>query len=225
MALPGKSQDRAAEERSARSTRDQKPSRSRILEGLDQQWLEIGGNNAKVPNQNALAAETVRLLGCGPELYQLVQTLEKRRHLYGAAKIGEELSRLFRSADAAAARQMFASIPEVSVPGKQFAKLEEWSKFAGKGCSADEIDAFLATLKNEGCALEARFGRNETLMRSDPEAAVLSTLRALETGTQSRSRPGMPEALVLGEGSGRHRLREARIPAATGGARRSGSRR
>lgn len=189
MALPGKSQDRAPDEHSARSTRDAKTSRSRLLESLDQKWLEIGGNNAKVPNQNALAAETVRLLGCGPELYQLVQTLEKRRHLYGAAKIGEELSRLFRSADAAAARQMFASIPEVSVPGKQFAKLEEWSKFAGKGCSGDAIDAFVATLKNEGCALEARFGRNETLMRSDPEAAVLSTLRALEAATQSRSRP------------------------------------
>jgi hypothetical protein len=43
-------------------------------------------------------------------------------------------------------------------------------------------------LKNEGCALEARFGRNETLMRSDPEEAVLSTLRALETGTQSLTR-------------------------------------
>lgn len=189
MALPGKSQDRAPDERSARSARDPKPSRSQLLESLDQRWLEIGGNNAKVPNQDALAAETVRLLGCGPELYQLVQTLEKRGHLYGTAKIGDELSRLFHSTEAATARLGFASIPEVSVPGKQFAKLEEWSKLAGKGCSADEIDAFVATLKNEGCALEARFGRNETLMRSDPEAAVLSTLRALEAGTQSRSRP------------------------------------
>ncbi len=187
LALPGKSQDRASDERSARSTRDQKPSRSQLLESLDQKWLEIGGNNAKVTNQDALAAETVRLLGCGPELYQLVQILEKRRHLYGAAKIGEELSRLFHSTEAADARRTFASIPEVSVAGKQFSK--EWSKLAGKGCSADEIDAFVATLKNEGCALEARFGRNETLMHSDPEAAVLSTLRALETGPQSRSRP------------------------------------
>ena len=188
MALPGKSQDRASDEHSARSTRDPKTSRSRLLESLDQQWLEIGGDNAKVPNQDALAAETVRLLGCGPDLYQLVQILEKRRHLYGAAKIGDELSRLFHSTEAATARLGFASIPEVSVPGKQFAKLEKWSKLAGKGCPADEIDAFLATLKNEGCALEARFGRNETLMRSDPEAAVLSTLRALEIGTQSLTR-------------------------------------
>ncbi len=189
LALPGKSQARAADDLSARSTRDQKPSRSRLLESLEEQWLEIGGNNAKIKNQDTLAAETVRLLGCGPELYQLVQILEKRRHFYGAAKIGDELSRLFHSTEAATARRMFASIPEVSVAGKQFSKLEEWSKLAGKGCPADEIDAFLATLKNEGCALEARFGRNETLMRSDPKAAVLATLRALETGTQSRSRP------------------------------------
>ena len=189
IALPGKSQDRASDERSARSARNQQHSRSLLLEDLDRKWLEIGGDNAKVPNQDSLAAETVRLLGCGPELYQLVQTLEKRGHLYGAAKIGDELSRLFHSTEAATARLGFASIPEVSVPGKQFAKLEKWSKLAGKGCPADEIDAFLATLKNEGCALEARFGRNETLMRSDPEAAVLSTLRALETGTQSLSRP------------------------------------
>lgn len=170
------------------------PSRSQLFEDLDRKWLEIGGDNAKVSNQDALAAETVRLLGCGPELYQLVQTLEKRGHHYGTAKIGDELSRLFHSAEAATARLGFASIPEVSVPGKQFAMLEKWSKLAGKGCPEDEIDVFLATLKNEGCALEARFGRNETLMRSDPEAAVLATLRALEAGTQSRS---WPECLKL----------------------------
>jgi hypothetical protein len=53
-------------------------------------------------------------------------------------------------------------------------------------------------LKNRGCAQEALLGRNFAVFQSDPEAAVRTALRVLESGVHSLSKDDHLKRLFMG---------------------------
>lgn len=173
--------------------------RRRALAELKQRWLAIGNDNARTGDQNALAKESVDLLSCSAETYELSNFLIEHEIRYGEVVMGHQLEALFRSPRGREARELLASIIAPLDPGKQHAKLEEWCLEAGKGCPAEEFEAFHASLKNRGCAQEALLGRNLAVFPEDPEAAVRTALQVLSSEVHSLSKSDHLKRLFMGQ--------------------------
>ena len=200
--LPGKSLPR--KEASSATNKSRAPSdpraeeRRRSLADLKRRWLAVGNDNARTGDQDALARESVELLSCSPEAYELSNFLIDHEIHYGESVMGHRIEALFRSPRGQEARQFLASIVKPLKPDKQYPTLEEWSGLAGAGSPAEEFDEFHASLKNRGCAQEALLGRNFTVFQSDPEAAVRTALRVLESGVHSLSKGDHLKRLFMG---------------------------
>jgi RNA polymerase sigma factor (sigma-70 family) len=201
--LPGKSMPRA--EASSATGKQRPPSdpraeeRRRALADLKQRWLAVGNDNARTRDQDALAKESVELLSCSAETYELSNFLIEHEIRYGEVVMGHQLEALFRSPRGREARELLAAITSPLDPGKQHAKLEEWCHDAGKGCPAEEFEAFHASLKNRRCAQEALLGRNLTVFRLDPEAAVRTALQVLDSEIHSLSKSDHLKRLFMGK--------------------------
>jgi RNA polymerase sigma factor (sigma-70 family) len=187
--LPGKSLPRS--EVSSGTDKSPAPSdssaeeRRRSLADLKRRWLAVGNDNARTSDQDALARESIELLSCSPEAYDLSNFLIEHEIRYGEAVMQGRIKALFKSPRSREARQFLTSLVETSPPDKQDPRLEEWSHAAGQGCPADEMDEFHASLKNHGCAQSAMLGRSVALMQTDPGKAVQIVLGILGSDVHS----------------------------------------
>jgi hypothetical protein len=201
--LPGKSMART--EVSSGTGKQRLPSdpqteeRRRALADLKQRWLAVGNDNARTRDQDALAKESVELLSCSAETYELSNFLIEHEIRYGEVVMGQQLEALFHSPRGREARELLAAGIAPLDPGKQHAKLEEWCHDAGKGCPAEEFEAFHASLKNRGCAQEALLGRNLAVFNSDPETAVRTALQVLDSEVHSLSKSDHLKRLFMGK--------------------------
>jgi hypothetical protein len=168
--------------------------RGKELERLKQKWLEVGGGNDKLPEQNALAKESAEGLMCSPEMLELLKFLKSNKMGYAESMTDFEVKALFGTSRAAEARQRLTELPETAeIAGERSYKeggetyRDEWSHAAGKTCPEDQFESFRTALNCKSCATEALYGRNETLMASDPQAAFTSSLEALKSRTPSIS--------------------------------------
>lgn len=187
--LPGKSLPR--NEASSGTNKSRGPSdssaeeRRRSLADLKRRWLAIGNDNARTGDQDALAKESIELLSCSAETYELSNFLIEHEIRYGDAMLEARIKELFKSPRSREARQFLTALVETSPPDQQDPKLEEWSHAAGQGCPDDEIDDFHASLKSHGCAQSAMLGRSVTLMQTDPGQAVQIVLGILGSDVHS----------------------------------------
>lgn len=199
--LPGKSIPRTETSSGTNKSRELSDSRAekrrRALADLKRRWLAIGNDNARTSDQDALAKESVELLSCSAETYELSNFLAEHGILYGEAVMGQRIEALFRSPRANEARELLAPILQPLQPGKQYAKLEKWSNHAGKGCPAEEFAEFHASLKNRGCAQEAILGRSLGLMGSDPVAALEMAVPILESDVHSLTKENQLSRLFM----------------------------
>lgn len=168
--------------------------RKKELERLKLKWMEVGGGNDKIREQDNLAKESAALLMCSREMLDLLKFLTSHELGYAERKTRSEVEALFGTSRAAEARQLLVELPETAkISGERSYKegsetyRDNWSKAAGKTCPEDEFESFSAALNCKSCALEALYGRNERLMASDPQAAFTSSLEAFKSGTPSIS--------------------------------------
>lgn len=189
--LPGKSMTRS-EVSTATNPGKQRPAadpktdeRRRALADLKQLWLAVGNDNSRTRDQDALAKDSVELLSCSPEAYELSDFLIEHEIRYGEAVMQGRIKDLFKSPRSREARQFLTALVATRPPEKQDPRLEEWSHAAGKGCPADEMDEFHASLKNHGCAQSAMLGRSVALMQTDPGQAVQIVLGILGSDVHS----------------------------------------
>jgi RNA polymerase sigma factor (sigma-70 family) len=168
--------------------------RKKELERLKLRWIETGGGNDKLPEQDALAKESAELLMCSTEMIELLKFLTSNEFGYAESAIDSEVKALFGTSRAAEARQLLTELPETAevVGERRYKELgkpyrDHWSKAAGRTCPEDQFESFRTALNCKSCAVEALYGRNQMLMGSDPEAAFKSSLDALKSGTPSIS--------------------------------------
>jgi len=178
-------------------TRSEKPptDRKKELERLKQRWLELKPReNAGVPEQEALAKESAKLLLSGTEAVELLRFL-KKNEFWGESTLEREIAGVFGTSQADEARAMLLEIADTrtwtdlrgyKTGGDSYR--ETWSKAAGKSCPDGEFDSFCRALNSTSCAQEALFGRNERLFETDPVAALAATLESLEADMPSDSR-------------------------------------
>lgn len=176
--------------------RDGKPpvDRKKELARLKERWLEVGLRNEKVLEQNVLAQESANLLMCSREMLELVAFLEFHEMHYAVAVTYSAVEALFNTARAAEARKLLVDLPETakfsgerSYASGGFLHRNRWSFAAGKTCPDGEFEAFRAALNSESSAQEALYGRNVTLMATDPQAAFDSSLQTFMSGIPSAS--------------------------------------
>jgi RNA polymerase sigma factor (sigma-70 family) len=176
-------QSASPSERAGRSRNGELPVISpKDLASLRQRWDVVGAAHAKdglvTDEYRALAKETAEVLLCGEEAIELIRYLEAHGMENAALVLEEGISLHLRSSPAAAeARRSLVGMSS-KANTEAYMKLIIWSNAAGEGCPVDEFEAFHASLENESCAQEALFGRNKTLMQTDPEAAIRSALQA-----------------------------------------------
>jgi RNA polymerase sigma factor (sigma-70 family) len=202
--LPGKSMARTEEVSSGTGKRrlpsdPQREERRRALADLKRRWLALGRDNARTADQEALAKESVGLLSCSAETYELSNFMIEHEIHYGEVVMGHQLEALFRSNKSSDARELLAAVMVPLLPGKQYATLEAWSNLAGKGCPAEEFEAFHASLNNRGCAQEALLGRSLALMETDPDAAVKMALGILQSDVHSRTKQSQLSRLFMAD--------------------------
>jgi hypothetical protein len=168
--------------------------RQEALLTLKAKWMQVGNGNDNITAANALALESAELLMCSREMLDLLELLDLHKMEYGIIKTTYAVAELFETARAAEARQLLTTLPETaqlvgerSYQGGGKTYRDKWSHAAGKTCPADQFESFRAALNCKSCATEALYGRNETLMASDPEAAFTSSLEALKSRTPSIS--------------------------------------
>lgn len=201
--LPGKSLPRT--EVSSGTNRSRAPSdssaeeRRRSLADLKRRWLAVGNDNARTGDQDALARESIELLSCSPEAYELSNFLIDHEIRYGEAVMQGRIKALFKSPRSREGRQFLTSLVETSPPDKQDPRLEEWSHAAGQGCPDDEMDEFHASLKNHGCAQSALLGRSVALMQTDPGQAVQIVLGILGSDVHSLYKEDQLKQLFMAE--------------------------
>jgi hypothetical protein len=170
----------------------QREERLRTLNNLKLRWQELGGENDRMPEREALSEESARLLMCSEEALELVEFLKERRYYN---KVSLKIEKLFDSPAAAEARSMLAALPDKpAASGTNYR--EEWSLAAGRGCPEAEFKDFHASLGKGPSAQEALFGFNRKLMATDPETAVISTLSELEKNQRSKTRGASLHALM-----------------------------
>ena len=130
----------------------------------------------------ALAKESVELLLCSPELVELIEYLLKQPGMGGIdIAMNDQVAQLFRSERAAEARRSLLSLPN-TLSRPDFHYRQKWSFDAGQGCPEEEFESFCAALDDPICDQCARHGRNVTLVKTDPKAAIASTVELLEAG-------------------------------------------
>jgi hypothetical protein len=166
--------------------------RKRELENWKKRWVEInseGSNGIITEWHQALARETAESLLCGDEAMELIRHLKYNKMSGWASVVRDGISDFLKSARAADARKLLTMMPDKPANSgtEGHDLLETWCNAAGRGCPAGEFEEYHAALKSESYAQEACFGRNLELMLPDPEAAIRSTLLALESNVQSQS--------------------------------------
>ncbi|WP_052573024.1 sigma-70 family RNA polymerase sigma factor [Haloferula sp. BvORR071] len=161
-------------------------SQNPLLASFKRRWLEIGEDNGRIDEQDALAKETVAALSCSRDLYDLAAVIEDKAR-YGLAKIESELDTLFKSPQGHQARMALAELTKLAAAGKQDSRLEEWCYRAGKCAPAEpgDFEAFHAAISNPACAQEAMLGWSVVVSESDPEAAVAMVLEILKADLPS----------------------------------------
>jgi len=164
------------------------------LERLKLKWLVVGGGNDKIREQDALASESAEVLMCSREMLDLLKFLSSHEMRYAVVKTDYAVEALFGTAKAAEARQLLVELPETAKVREERSYKsvgepyrDRWSLAAGKTCPEDQFDSFIVALNCRLCAQEALYGRNLTLMRTDPEAAFTSSLEAFASGVPSIS--------------------------------------
>ena len=169
-------------EKFARTRGDTPPiDRKKELERLKVKWMALAAKKEhSYEEYTALDEESAKLLLCGKEAVELMEFLERHDFVFA---ISSTVGNILKSPEAAEARSLLIELPDES--GRQ---REDWSIDAGRGCPQEEFEEFHTALKCRRCAQEALFGQNETLMRTDPVAAVQSTVQALEADERSVSR-------------------------------------
>lgn len=155
------------------------------MEGFKRRWRAIGD---EIEDQDALARETVDTLLCGPETLKLCNYLETAGLGYATVAITREVEQLLASERAPEARALLIKASRANDQNIQHPTLEDWSYAAGHHCPAEAFESFHAELANNGCAQAALLGRNRTLARTDPEAAIRSTVKALTRDVHSMMR-------------------------------------
>jgi RNA polymerase sigma factor (sigma-70 family) len=195
---PRPAQGKSLIENIARTWSEKPPvDRKKELERLKQRWLELKPRgNAGVPEQEALAKESAKILLSGTEAVELLRFL-KKNEFWGESTLEREIAGVFDTSQADEARAMLLEIADtktwVDLRGYKTggdSYRETWSKAAGKSCPDEEFDSFCLALNSSSCAQEALFGRNERLLGTDPVAALASTLESLEADVPSDSRTG-----------------------------------
>jgi hypothetical protein len=179
--------------------------RRKELERLKLKWLELGGGNQRIPEQEALAKERAELLMCTRETLELLKFLNERKIEFANMKLESAVEALFRSSHAAEARKLLTELPEAATlardRGYTNGGRDRWSFIAGQTCPPGEFDAFLTDLNCQSCAQEALYGRNVELAKTNPMAALESSLNAFNSDVPSIS----GQSAIL-------RLLEAEIP-------------
>lgn len=190
--LPGTTSQRSASD-------PETDARHRALADLKRRWLAVGNDNARTGDQDALARESIELLSCSPEAYELSNFLIDHEIRYGEAVMQGRIKALFKSPRSREGRQFLTSLVETSPPDKRDPRLEEWSHAAGQGCPDDEMDEFHASLKNHGCAQSALLGRSVALMQTDPGQAVQIVLGILGSDVHSLYKEDQLKQLFMAE--------------------------
>lgn len=188
-AAPAKNRPPAGSPRQASTGRagiQRDPAREAALDSLKRRWAEVGDNNRLIKEQDALAKESLEMLLCSLELYDLAGFMEDKAS-YGLAKMEGELEILFRSPQGQEARMALAGLTGLAVEGKQDSRLEAWCYMAGKCTPLEGADfaSFHAAVSNAACAQEAVLGRSLVVVESDPVAAVAMVLETLQTDLHS----------------------------------------
>ena len=167
-------------EKMARTRADNPPvDRKKELERLKVKWMALAAKHEySYEESTALGVESAKLLLCSKEAVKLMEFLEQ--HEISSNSIAYAVGIILKSPEAADARSLLVELPDK--PGGQ---REDWSDDAGCGCPKEEFEKFYAALKCKRCAQEALFGQNQALIRTDPAAAIKSTLEALESNEPS----------------------------------------
>jgi len=186
-------------------TKDVHSDQAKNLEILKKKWMEYIKTNPNSFNltdeHTALAKESVELLLCTRETIELIEFLE-RNNVPGQYLIFDALSFLFKSSRGIEARQTLISLPIVTLDeqlksqGKKPNYREQWSFFAGQGCSERELIDFCTSLNDESCVQSAIFGRNLANAKIEPEVSISNTLNALKREVFSSQQNGILKKIV-----------------------------
>ena len=181
----------ALTEKLARAKADSPVDRAKQLKRLKLKWLEVGGGNQRIPEQEALAKESADLLMCSRETLELLRFLYEQKIEFAAMNLEWAVEALFRSPRAAEARKLLTELPEAAKiardRGYTNGGRDYWSFVAGLTCPPEEFEAFRKALNCESCAQEALYGHNVELAKTNPMAALESSLKAFNSDVPSIS--------------------------------------
>jgi RNA polymerase sigma factor (sigma-70 family) len=197
-------EDNSVVERLAK-VRNEKPpiDRRAELERLKGKWVEIlargkGGDEEK----KVLAKESAELLLCSVEAVELLRFLktDDPSNFWNNDSIIDEVSNRLASKDDPEARKLLLDAAErvLAAADKEpdfRSAISSWSKAAAQSCSATALAELRDGLKDPQFAQEALFGYNTVLMRTDPEAAVRTTVEVLQAGRMSMTTAGSISSL------------------------------
>ena len=164
-----------------------------ILEQLKQRWRLAGplvNYTAKVEHHE-LARDSIKLLMCSEDLIVLMDFLKLQwrgkepmlqwKGIENSVErvIYRALLELFRSADSQDARNSLLQLGGSPHPLAASYR-EKWSYAAGHGCPPELWNAFITALADRKCVQSAVFGRDFELVKTDPIAALSSTVAQLD---------------------------------------------
>ncbi len=150
-----------------------------MLESLKARWL-------KEDNSKALSRESVDLLLCSEELVDLIDFL-RERDIHN--EIEKSAASIFQSERAAEGRDLLIAMKEPYPENSwRFSYRQHWSKTAGFFCPPEHFEEFHKALGGGMSSQEALLGFNLARMKTDPAAAVASTMEALRKSLDSQSR-------------------------------------
>lgn len=159
---------------------------------LKREWLKLGPGDDHLEERDALQAETIGLLMCSSELYELSQFLEEQGIRIGTAGgcLHEVSARIFETTKAGQARQVLLSTLQSEVPK---VVLDEWLEGAGRWCPPEEFEEF----RNQSAEVSAEaassvvFGYCRELFRSKPEEAVAMFVESTSSTARSESQSSL----------------------------------
>jgi hypothetical protein len=197
-------EDNSVVEQLAKARKEKPPiDRKAELERLKGKWVEIlargkGGDEEK----KVLAKESAELLLCSVEAVELLRFLktDDPSNFWNNDSIIDEVSHRLASKDDPEARKLLldaaGSVLAAADKEPDFrSAISSWSKAAAQSCSATALAELRDGLKNPQFAQEALFGYNTVLMRTDPEAAVRTTVEVLQAGRMSMTTDGCISSL------------------------------
>jgi len=158
------------------SAESRQKNRFSAMERLKAEWLELDAAISHSDARDELAKRTVAILMCSEELIILSRFLMQQGISVGNMYMLERGAReIFSSDDSPAARSLLI---ELATKDEFSEAVNDWSLYAGEHCPLDQFDEFhrALALGSETGANMALLGRNNTLVKYNPEVAIQSSL-------------------------------------------------